>query len=247
MEHMHEPDAPPAFLRPGLGDRSAALSLVTGVLAALRVRDATGEGQVVDVSLLHIGYFIFGHDTALALAAGTAPSPHDRRRPTSALWNQYRTADGRWLFLVMIDATRYWAPFCRALGREDLIEDPRFVDYLSRWSNTQELTAIVAAEIETRPLAEWVEIFERHALIGAPARSLDEAIHDEQARATGVFQPMDHPTAGTFDTIAPPLRLSSHPMERSRPGPELGEHSSEILREAGLSQEEITAVLERRR
>jgi crotonobetainyl-CoA:carnitine CoA-transferase CaiB-like acyl-CoA transferase len=244
MEHMHEPDSPPAFLRPGLGDRSAALSLVAGVLAALRVRDATGEGQIVDVSLLHIGYFIFGHDTSLALAAGKAPKSHDRRRPTSALWNQYRTKDDRWIFLVMIDATRYWAPFCRALGREDLIEDARFKDFLSRWENTEELTAIVAGEIESRSMAEWLPIFEEHALISAPARTLDESIHDQQARATGVFQPMDHPSAGTFDTIAPPLRLSSHPMQRSRPGPKLGEHSREVLQEAGLSHAEIAALLE---
>jgi crotonobetainyl-CoA:carnitine CoA-transferase CaiB-like acyl-CoA transferase len=245
MEHMHEPDAPPAFQRPALGDRSAALSLVTGVLAALRMRDATGEGQIVDVSLMHIGYFIFGHDTSLALAAGKAPTSHDRRRPTSALWNQYRTKDERWVFLVMIDADRYWEPFCRALEREDLIDDPRFRDYLSRWANTEELTPIVAGEIESRTMAEWLPVFDEHALICAPARNLDEAIHDQQARTTGVFQPMDHPTAGTFETIAPPLRLSSHPMERSRPGPELGQHSHEILHEAGLSDAEIASLLER--
>ena len=144
----------------------------------------------------------------------------------------------------MIDADRYWEPFCRALGREDLIEDTRFNDYLSRWGNTEELTAIVTDEIESRSLAEWLPIFEEQALISAPARTLDESIHDEQARATGVFHPMEHPSAGTFDTIAPPVRLSSHPMQRSRPGPELGEHSREILEEVGLSQGEIASLLE---
>jgi crotonobetainyl-CoA:carnitine CoA-transferase CaiB-like acyl-CoA transferase len=179
----------------------------------------------------------------LALAAGTAPKSHDRRRPTSALWNQYQTKDQRWVFLVMIDADRYWDSFCRAIGREDLIEHPRFADYLSRWGNTEELTAIVAAEIEARTLAEWIPIFEENALICAPANTLDEAIHDEQARTTGVFHPMDHPAAGTFDTIAPPVRLSGYPMERSRPGPELGQHSRQVLEEAGLSDEEIESLL----
>ena len=107
MDTLHEPDAPPAFQRPGMGDHTASLALVTGILAALRQRDR-GEGgqrvgQVIDVSLQHIGFYVTGNDTANTLVTGETPPRHDRRAARNPLWNHYPTRDGRWLFLVMLD------------------------------------------------------------------------------------------------------------------------------------------------
>ena len=120
MDMLHEPDAPPAFQRPGMGDHTASLALVTGILAALRQRDR-GEGgqrvgQVIDVSLQHIGFYVIGNDTAMTLVTGQTPPRHDRRAARNPLWNHYPTRDGRWLFLVMIESDRYWPELTRALG-----------------------------------------------------------------------------------------------------------------------------------
>ena len=86
---MRDPAAPPAWMRPGVGDHSASLALVAGILAALRTRDAGGGGQVVDVTLQQIGYYINGNDTAYALVTGELPPRHDRKAPRNPLWNHY--------------------------------------------------------------------------------------------------------------------------------------------------------------
>jgi crotonobetainyl-CoA:carnitine CoA-transferase CaiB-like acyl-CoA transferase len=247
MDMMREPDAPPAFQRAGIGDHAAALALVSGVLAALRVRDRDGHGQVVDVSLQHIGYYVNGYDTSMALVVRDTPPRHDRRRPFNPLWNQYPTRDGRWLFLVMIDSNRYWQPFCAAIERPDLLEDARFSGFLERIVHAADLATILAETFSTRTLAEWEEHLRGAPIIWAPVRTVGEAIHDEQARAAGVFQAVDHPSAGRFETVAPPVRLSRHPMRGDRAAPALGADAESVLREAGLGDEEIAAALARER
>ena len=139
MDVLHEPDAPPAFQRPGMGDHSASLALVAGVLAALRQRDRGEPGQVVDVSLQHIGFYILGNDAAMTLVTGQTPPRHDRRAARNPLWNHYPTQDDRWLFLVMIESDRYWPELTSALGLEPLTHDERFEDAVARYRNGAEL------------------------------------------------------------------------------------------------------------
>jgi crotonobetainyl-CoA:carnitine CoA-transferase CaiB-like acyl-CoA transferase len=243
MDQMREPDGPPTFQRPGIGDHAAALSMVSGILAALRMRDASGEGQEVSVSLMHIGFYIQGNDAALTLATRQGPPHHDRRAPPNPLWSQYPVKGDRWIFLVMIESDRYWPRFCEALGREDLIRDERFDSALSRLQNSAELVRLVDSLLQERTLDEWRADFDRHGVIWAPTQTLAEAIHDEQARAAGIFQTIEHPTAGAFETVSPPLSLSAFEMKGDRPAPALGADGHEILREAGLSDEEIASII----
>jgi len=242
MDLMRDEGAPPSFLRPGVGDHAAALALVAGILAALRVRDQTGEGQVVDVNLMHTGFYVLGNDAALALATGEAPPNHDRLRPRNPLWNHYQTQDGRWIFLVMIESDRYWPSVCRALGMPDLEHDPRFDGAVPRYRNSAELTALLAGEIAKQTLDAWRVTLAEHGLIWAPVQTLVEAVEDPQARAAGSFQTMRHPTAGEFETVAPPVHLSRTSLRSDRPGPALGADTRDVLAEAGLSQKEIDAI-----
>ncbi len=247
MHQMHEPGSPPAFLRPGVGDHSAALSLTTGILAALRMRDRDGEGQDVDVSLLHIGYYIQGNDAAQSLVTRETPPRHDRRAPRNPIWNHYETKDGRWLFLVMIESDRYWPDLCVALARPDLAADERFTDAVARYRHSRELVDTLDAVFRERTLVEWEEILGRHRLIWSPVRTLAEAVEDPQARASGVFSRASHPVAGEFESVAPPMKLSAHRMDESPPAPGLGADAEQVLREAGLDDEEIAAALGGRR
>ena len=244
MDIMHEPDSPPAFQRPGIGDHAAGLSLVAGILSALRMRDRGGEGQVVQVSLMHIGFYIQGNDVAHTLVTREAPPRHDRTRPRNPLWNHYRVKGGRWLFLVMIESDRYWPAFCRAIERPELTDHERYAGAVARYRNSADLAKLLEEVFMTRTLDEWEPQLNAHSLIWAPVRELAEAIHDPQARATGVFETVNHPTAGPFETVAPPLRLSAHPMRGNRPAPALGADAESVLREAGLSEAEIQAALE---
>jgi crotonobetainyl-CoA:carnitine CoA-transferase CaiB-like acyl-CoA transferase len=243
MDQLREPDAPPAFLRGGVGDHAASLALCTGILAALRTRDRTGEGQTVGVSLLHIGFYILGNDSALALATGQDPPRHDRARARNPLWNHYRTKDDRWLFLVMIESQRYWEDFCSAIGREELRDDPRFEDTIPRYRNSEALCAALAAHFAGRTLAEWELLLNARRLIWSPVRTLSEALRDEQARATGVFAEVEHPVAGRYESVTAPIRLSAHAMPGGRPAPALGGDAEAVLSEAGLSPAEIEKAL----
>jgi len=244
MDLAHDAGQSPSYLRPGAGDHPAALALVTGILAALRVRDQTGEGQDIEVSLLHAGLYVMANDTNQTLVTRKQMPRHDRRAPRNPLWNHYATRDGRWLFLVMIESDRYWASFCQALERADLLDDARFTGAVERYRNNTALVEILDAIFATRTLEAWRQSFDAKAVIWSPVQTLEEVIHDPQARANGLFQTVDHPVAGRFETLAPPVRLSGHEMLGNRPAPELGADSRAILREAGLSEGEIAALLD---
>jgi len=243
MDLMRDQGLDPSWQRGGVGDHAAALALTSGVLAALRVRDQTGEGQVVEVSLMHTGFYILGNDVAPALASGMEPVRHDRRRPRNPLWNHYPTADDRWIFLVMIDSVRYWPELCKALGREALCDDPRFDDPRERFRNATALVEVLDETFRSRSLAGWESHLQGFNLIWAPVRTVTEAVRDPQARAAGIFAEVEHPTAGVFETVRPPIRLSGHPMPSRQAAPGLGEHNESVLEEAGLSSDEIREAL----
>lgn len=239
MDIMRAPDATPAFLRPGVGDHAAGMSLVCGILAALRVRDRTGQGQAIEVSLLQIGLYIQGNDMSQVLASGESPPTHDRAQPRNPLWNLYPTQDGRWLMLVMVDSIRYWPAVCRALGCADLIADPYFAGPVERYKNSRALVEIFDRIFLARPLADWETALEKAGIIWSAVRRMDEVPADPQAREMGYLPIVAHPRVGDFPTVGTPFLMSDFEMPANRPAPELGADSAAVLREAGLSDAEI--------
>ncbi len=242
MDMFRAPDAIPAYLRPGVGDHAAGMSLVAGILAALRVRDRTGEGQAIEVSLLQIGLYILGNDMSNVLATGQSPPTHDRRAQRNPLWNYYTTADQRWLHLVMVESQRYWPNLCRALELGELEADPRFADPVARYRNGRALVERLDAVFSGRTLAEWENELRRHPLIWAPVKRMHEMIDDPQVAAMGYLSDVDHPRLGHFKSVGPPFRMSAHAMPANRPAPELGADNEAVLREAGLSPDEIAKL-----
>ncbi len=243
MDQMRDAGVPPSFLRPGVGDHALALSVVTGVLAALRMRDRSGQGQLIDVNLMHVGLYVQGNDAAHALATGEAPPRHDRARPRNPLWNHYQTKDGRWIFLVMIESDRYWPSLCEALGLDALAAEERFTGPVNRYRNSEGLTALLVERIAERSLAEWREVFASYRLIWAPVLTLAEAVEERASAESGAFHQVEHAGAGAFRTVSAPLRMSDYDLTSQPAAPGLGEHSHEVLEEAGLSVEEIAAAL----
>lgn len=243
MDMMRDEGVPPSMQRPAVGDHAAAVNLVCGILAALRVRDATGRGQYVDVSLLQTGFHILGTDVATALVTRQPVKRHDRRRAVNPLWNSYPVAEGRWIQLVMIEADRYWPQLCRAIGREDLAADPRFVDGWQRSKHSAALVRELEKTFEQRTLAEWRRILDAADVIWAPVNRVEEAIDDPQARALGYFYEVESVSAGRFETVAPPFRIEGLPLGARRAAPGLGADTAEVLREAGLTRAEIDALV----
>jgi crotonobetainyl-CoA:carnitine CoA-transferase CaiB-like acyl-CoA transferase len=243
MDMLHEPDAPPAFQRPGMGDHSASLALVVGILSALRQRDRGGAGQVIDVSLQHIGFYITGNDTAMTLVTGQTPPRHDRRAARNPLWNHYPTQDGRWIFLVMIESDRYWPELVRAVGLEALERDGRFTGAVERYRHSAELIRMLDEVFRSKSLAAWTEILANHRLIWAPVLTLAEAVEDPPAQAFRSFPTVEHPTQGRFRTVAPPLQMSGHALDGIAPAPALSADTEAVLREIGVPEEDIALLL----
>ncbi|MEV1080003.1 CoA transferase [Streptomyces sp. NPDC050211] len=225
---------PPPGIRPGLGDRTAAANLVAGVLAALLRRERTGEGGVVDVSLLRSGTYANGNDLALQNFFGKRGRTRPRTEHESPLYNSYRAADDRWFWLVGLEGNRHWPGVLKALGREDLGDDERFATGKARRGHVRELIAVFDEEFAKRPLADWAERFDAEGVWWAPVQTLAEVAADPQAEAVGAF--VEQPGMGE----APPLRTVATPVsfwgvdDKPRTGaPTLGEHTDDILNELG--------------
>ncbi|MFI6251812.1 CaiB/BaiF CoA transferase family protein [Streptomyces sp. NPDC051016] len=225
---------PPPGIRPGLGDRTAAANLVAGVLAALLRRTRTGEGGVVDVSLLRSGAYANGNDLALQNFFGKRGRTRPRTEHESPLYNCYRTADDRWFWLVGLEGNRHWPGVVKALGREDLAQDERFATGKARRGHVRELIAVFDEEFAKLPLAEWAQRFDAEEVWWAPVQTLAEVAADPQAEAVGAF--VEQPGMGD----APPLRTVATPVafwgvdDKPRAGaPALGEHTDEVLDELG--------------
>ncbi len=243
MDQLRDEGQPPLFPRPGAGDHPTALALVTGVLAALRVRDQTGRGQVVDVNLQHMGYYTYGSDVSQSLVAEQSPPRHERKAPRNPLWNFYRCAEDRWIFLSMLDSNAYWPRFTRAIGRPDLAEDERFADAVGRFRNNTALVEELDAVFAERSLEAWTRHFESERVIAAPVRTFAESTADPVSRENGCFVDVDHPEYGRFETVAPPIGLSQSPLKAPLVAPRLGEHTEAALREAGVDAETVALLV----
>ncbi|WP_406443119.1 CoA transferase [Streptomyces sp. NBC_00631] len=223
---------PPPGIRPGLGDRTAAANLVAGVLAALLRRARTGEGGVVDVSLLRSGTYANGNDLALQNFFGRRGRTRPRTEHESPLYNCYRAADDRWFWLVGLEGNRHWPGVVDALGRPDLATDERFATGRARRGHVRELIAVFDEEFAKRPLEEWAARFNAEGVWWAPVQTLAEVSADPQAEAVGAF--VEQPGMGD----GPPLRTVATPVsfwgvdDKPRSGaPALGEHTDDVLRE----------------
>jgi crotonobetainyl-CoA:carnitine CoA-transferase CaiB-like acyl-CoA transferase len=215
---------------------------VIGILAALRMRDATGQGRYVEVSLLQTGLYMLGCDVATALVTREPVKRHDRKTTANPLWNTYETSDGRWIMLVMIDPTAYWSRLCAAIGRPELESDPRFAEPFTRVRNAPALVDELERAFAGRTLAEWQPRLDAAGLIWAPVKQLTEVLDDAQARAMGYFAPLEHATAGTFESLAPPFRLEGVALGTRRACPPVDADGAAVLREAGLDESEVAKL-----
>ena len=241
MNLIGDPDGPPQLCRGGQGDHATALNLLASTLAALRLRDQTGEGQLVEVTLQRSGLWTIGMDVANVLLTGEQPQRHDTTTPRNPLFNRYQTADGRWVMWAM-GLAPYWAKACAALGRPEWEEDPRYSTVEARAENTGELTPQIVELIASQPLAYWTQPFTEHGLIWATVAELTEAIADPSLREFGAFATLEHPEHGPFETLNTPFTIAGAEIGPRASAPEPGEHTHEVLLEAGFGEEELAQL-----
>ncbi len=224
--------------RAAQGDHTTALALIAAVLAALRVAERTGEGQIVDVSLMAAATWTMASELAPVLVDGRMPSKRDRDHRLVALATSHRCSDDRFIILNMTEP-RWWPRFCARLEHPEWVDDERFDTPRNRLRNMPELTRLIDAEFIKRPLLEWGRLFDESGLIWGPASTLGELAVDEQATAAGVF-PEITVAEGTFRTVAVPMRIDGADIRPRGPAPAIGEHTLEVLREVGIGDEEIS-------
>jgi len=233
-------DAVPAVTMPAQGDRPAGLALATGIMIALWNRQRTGKGTKVSSSLFANGIWANGNAVQAALLGAPLPKRPPPDRPRSALANCYRTRDNRWFQLTLVREDRDWPGVCRAIEREDLIADARFADMPLRRSNGAALASILSGAFAARAFADWRQRLKRHAIPFAVISKAEDLVDDEQAVAAGAIVPAANPEMPR--TLAAPFSLADVALSPPGPGPMLGAHSHEILREAGVPPEEIAAL-----
>lgn len=240
MALLGEPDAPPPLCRGGQGDHATALNILSAVLAGLRMRDRTGEGQHVEVTLQASGMWTIAGDYSAALVARHHPPRISRKSPVNPIWNSYRCADERWILLVMPNPfPAYWPRFCDAIGKPEWKADERWDDFPKLRAHTPMLTAEVEAVIATQPFAAWAENFDAHGLIWAPVQTMDQAIVDPQARQMGWFTTLEHPEHGAFETLDTPFKVYGTDTGARGPAPDPGQHTFDVLTELGIGEERI--------
>jgi crotonobetainyl-CoA:carnitine CoA-transferase CaiB-like acyl-CoA transferase len=180
---MADADGNPLNARGGIGDHITGLAALAGLLAAVLEQRQTGRGGVVEVSLLRTGTYVLGWDLGLQLTLGKVARAESRDRNQAPLMNPYRAGDGRWFFFTGLEAARHIPAVCRALGRPELIDDPRFADAAAIRHNRVEVIAVLDEIVAGQPLSVWAERFDREGVWWAPAQTPADVVADPQLSA----------------------------------------------------------------
>ncbi len=239
MEVVREADSVPTLSVAAMGDHPSAMTLVAGILLALLQRERTGKGTKVSSSLLANGAWANAY-LLQAVFAGAAPfRPVTRLETPNALVNRYRTRDGRWILLAMVQEAKDWPRLPVALSRTDLLSDPRFETLPARRANSALLTTEFDAIFATRDLAEWREALDRHDITFGVVGRLEDAETDQQMLDNGIFPEVTMAGGERLRTVDSPISIAG--ADKVPPGlaPTPGQHSDEVLRELGYPDDEI--------
>jgi crotonobetainyl-CoA:carnitine CoA-transferase CaiB-like acyl-CoA transferase len=240
--HMLTPQGGPLVQpRGAMGDAPSGAYLAGGVAAALFQRERTGRASVVDVSLLGAAVWTLSVDLVPTSILGVDPAPHvPGRSLASVLVGSYRTADGRWLSLNMLDPERHWAPTCSALGLDRLLARADLATAAQRAEHNEELFPLFTQTIASMPLAELKTRLSAQDTIWSTLASPREVIDDPQVEANG-YMPR-YPGHEHARLTSSPVQFDGRGLRIERGAPRIGEHTNEVLREAGFTEDEISAL-----
>jgi formyl-CoA transferase len=232
--------APPTWPVAGSGDNATAVGIYSAIVTALYRRERTGKGAYVTTSLLAEGVWSASVSIQAALAGASFYGLHDRANPANAAANVYRAADDTWFVLVVMPDKL--AAVAQAIGRPDLLTDPRFANAAQLHENRPALTAILDEVFAAKPMAYWQEVFDSvHVTFGA-VRGPQEVIEDPQLAANGIVVPLEGAGGNLTSTISNPIQVHGVDKKPARRGPELGEHNDEVLRELGFDAAAIDGL-----
>src|SRR5277367_326911 len=232
--------APPTWPVAGSGDNATAVGLYSAIVTALYRRERTGKGSYVTTSLLAGGVWSASVSIQAALCGASFFGLHDRTHPTNAALNVYRASDGTWFVLVVTPDKL--AAVANAIGRADLLTDPRFADPVKLMQNMPQLAEILAQVFAAQPMTYWYQVFSGvHVTFGA-VRGPREVIEDPQLRLNEIVVPLDGAGGKLDTTISSPIQVHGIAKVPARRAPALGEHNGEVLEQLGFNTSEIEAL-----
>ncbi len=228
----------PISQRGAMGDRNGAMALAFGIAAALLKRTRTGVGSLVDVSLLATAMWMLSSDLLATLNDGQVPRFSGRTATVNPLTGTYRTKDDRHVQLMFLQGDRYWPDFCRTVGRNDLAEDPRFIDIAARRTNAAACVGELDAVFAEHTLEEWKEILAPLDAPWSPMQSIEEVADDPQVLANSYIGEVVTDDGGSYRLPSVPVQFDGHPPDLRR-APEHGEHTEAVLVELGYDWDRI--------
>jgi len=237
MQVTHDAGSPPTLPIPGIGDHATATTLYAAIVTALYQRERTGKGSHVSTSLLANGIWGAAAWVEGGLNGGHFFPQHDRKNPPNALLNPYQTSDERWILLVAAQR-KDWPGFAKAIGKPELLEDPRFADG-KRESNAAALVEILDPMFASQTLAYWKKLLTEARVIFGVVQVAREIINDPQLEANEIVVPLEVPHAASRRTVSNPIQIFGAEKVKHSVAPKLGEHGSDVLKELGFNDVEI--------
>lgn len=223
-------------------DLGAGLFALSGILAALIHRTRSGRGQYIDTSLVEAGVALSVWEATEFFSGRGVPGPLGSAHRMSAPYQAIRCADG---FITLGAANdRLFSRLCKLLGHPEWVDDPDFSDDSVRVRNREMLARRIEKETTARPRSHWLALFEEHDVPCGPINDYRDVMSDAHVRAREMIVETDHPTLGRLSTLGTPLKLSETPLTPGRPAPLLGQHTDEVLRDAGYGSMEVRALRE---
>ena len=230
MTAVGEPQMEPLSIAGGIADQMGAIMLAYGVMAALLAREKYGMGQEVDISHLGSMTALQGLNVACKAILGKEFKRMPRAAAPSPLWNHYKCGDDKWICLAMPQQDRYWSDFCKVLGIEHILDDPRFATMGDRADNAKELIPILDAAFASRPRDAWMQALKEGGdFIYTVVNTIADLPTDEQMLANEYIVDYEHPRIGKTQLVGVPVRLSKTPGDPKGAAPEFGEHTECIL------------------
>ena len=230
--------------RPAQGDHTTGLALLGAILAALRMAERTGEGQVVETSLFETAIWTQASDFAVTAVDRSPVRRRARNEMITPTANRYPCGDGNWI-VFNAPGEAAWTSFCTVIERPEWLTDERFATVKGRFDHMAELVAGIDEALSVRGRDEWGARFDAAGIIWGPVMGLHEVASDPQAEALGLFPAIEHPERGTYRSVAIPMRFARADVGPRSPAPTVGAHTGEVLAAAGLGADEIADLAAR--
>jgi crotonobetainyl-CoA:carnitine CoA-transferase CaiB-like acyl-CoA transferase len=242
MSVTGDADGEPVLVGVPMADFTGAMVCFQGVLLGLAARERSGRGQKVDISMLHAMMFSLTTRLAGYLASGEDPARFGSAHSVVVPYQAFEASDGHFVAGVWVDTA--WPVFCKAVGMPELADDPRYATNVDRVANRDELLALLAGHFRTRTTAEWEASFRAAGGLFGPVLTFSRLFEHPQIVASGAVGEVEHPTLGPLTQLMSPIALSDTPGRLGAAPPLLGQHTEDVLREAGYDDREVRALLD---